>query len=162
MKGQLWSQHALAKELGHNERTIARMLDSVPADGKITGGHRGWYLTTALAALSEYSASSSQLRPTVAAKNDWRSDPCNHPPPPYLAAAADKALAMLDRVFDATTVEERRAAYDPKALDEWDAAFEREYEELGPDFERLFRPAQSSGRDYYRALVAKMLGCAHE
>ena len=51
MTRQLWSISALAVELGKDRRTVAAALDGVTADGTINGGHRGWWLSTALAAL---------------------------------------------------------------------------------------------------------------
>ena len=53
MTRQLFSISALAVELGHDRRTIAAALDTVTADGTIAGGHRGWFLQTALRALND-------------------------------------------------------------------------------------------------------------
>jgi hypothetical protein len=52
MTRQLWSISAIAVEIGRDRRTVARALNGVPADGTIDGGHSGWHLTTALAALA--------------------------------------------------------------------------------------------------------------
>jgi hypothetical protein len=154
---KLWSINRLSTELQRNPRTVARALDDVPEDGKLAG-RPAWHMSTAIDALRQYEGGSNRFdgrSSTGGDGNDWRSG--DYPPPPYVAAAADRALAMLDRMHDAATVEERRAIYDPTALDEWQAAFEREYDELGPEFERIFRPTQSRGGDYYRALVGKLL-----
>lgn len=51
MTKQLYSISALAVELGKDRRTVASALESVPADGTIAGGHRGWFLTSALDAI---------------------------------------------------------------------------------------------------------------
>jgi hypothetical protein len=155
---KLWSINRLSTELQRNQRTIARALTDVPEDGKLAG-RPAWFMSSAVAAMRRYEGGSNRFddRHSVGddRSEDWRSG--DYAPPPYVAAAADRAFAMLDRMHDAATVEERRAIYDPTALDEWQAAFEREYDELGPEFERIFRPTQSRGGDYYRVLVAKLL-----
>ncbi|WP_147377643.1 hypothetical protein [Mesorhizobium waimense] len=51
MTPSLYSISALAVELNRDRRTIAAALDRVTADGVVTGGHRAWYLRTALKAL---------------------------------------------------------------------------------------------------------------
>ncbi|MER9840149.1 hypothetical protein NKJ59_02665 [Mesorhizobium australicum] len=51
MTRSLYSISALAVELNRDRRTIASALDRVTADGTVTGGHRAWYLQTALKAL---------------------------------------------------------------------------------------------------------------
>jgi hypothetical protein len=51
MTRTLFSISALAVELGKDRRTVASVLDSVPSDGTIAGGHRGWFLTSALDAI---------------------------------------------------------------------------------------------------------------
>ena len=51
MTQTLFSISALAVELGKDRRTVAAALDSVPSDGTIAGGHRGWFLTSALDAI---------------------------------------------------------------------------------------------------------------
>jgi hypothetical protein len=51
LTAKLWSLSGLSVELGVNVRTIGQALSNVPADGTIEGGHSGWYLLTALAAL---------------------------------------------------------------------------------------------------------------
>jgi hypothetical protein len=51
MASKLWSINALANELGRNQRTVARALRDVPADGTTEFGHPGWHLATALKAL---------------------------------------------------------------------------------------------------------------
>lgn len=104
--------------------------------------------------MKRYEAQSNRFddrQATGAGNDDWRSG--ESPLPPYLDIAATKALAMLDRVFLATTVEERKAAYDPALLDSWDLALKRENQELG-------HPGQSGGMDYYKTLVAKLLAGA--
>lgn len=50
MQKQLWSLNGLAVELNKDRRTVARALDSVPADG-LVAGNRAWHLQTALKAL---------------------------------------------------------------------------------------------------------------
>jgi hypothetical protein len=52
MTRQLWSLSALSVELGKDRRTVAAVLGRVPADGTIPGGHRGWFLSTALEAFN--------------------------------------------------------------------------------------------------------------
>jgi hypothetical protein len=52
MTKQLWSISAIAVETGRDRRTVAKALNGVPADGAIDGGHSGWHLSTALAALA--------------------------------------------------------------------------------------------------------------
>jgi hypothetical protein len=155
---RLRSVNRLSTELQRNPRTLAKALADVPADGSLAG-RPAWHMSTAVQALRRYEGGSNRFDGRQSTGGDeseaWRGG--DYPPPPHVAAAADRALAMLDRMHDAATVEERRAIYDPTALDEWQAAFEREYEELGEEFERLYRPTQSRGNDYYRALVAKLL-----
>lgn len=51
MTKRLHSISALAVELDRDRRTIAAALKTVPADGTVAGGHSGWFLATALAAL---------------------------------------------------------------------------------------------------------------
>ncbi|MBZ9760664.1 hypothetical protein LB553_07200 [Mesorhizobium sp. CA8] len=51
MTKQIYSISALAVELGRDRRTVAGALDRVVPDGMVKGGHRGWYLQTALKAL---------------------------------------------------------------------------------------------------------------
>ncbi len=51
MTKRLLSISALAVELDRDRRTIAAALKEVPADGRIAGGHGGWFLSTALAAI---------------------------------------------------------------------------------------------------------------
>jgi hypothetical protein len=134
MKRKLWSQHALAKELGHNERTIARVLDSVPADGKITGGHRGWHLKTALAALSDYSAGSSQLR---------TSDDV-HPSgaPVAIERAASAVQDLLDRMRAEESVDRRRELLraDGRCVGELHRLLESDLEERGPEYPKIYGP----------------------
>jgi hypothetical protein len=48
---KLWSLSALAVELGCNIRTVSAALANTPPDGTIEGGHKGWFLLTALEAL---------------------------------------------------------------------------------------------------------------
>lgn len=52
MVKKLWSLSALAVELDRDRRTVAKVLGSVPPDGK-TNGHRAWFLQTALSALDQ-------------------------------------------------------------------------------------------------------------
>jgi hypothetical protein len=87
--------------------------------------------------------------------DDWRSG--DWPVPPYISEAADRALNMMGDMAEATTVEARKAIYDPKLLDAWQAAFRREHREMGPEFEAAYRPTQENGDAYYRALAAKLL-----
>jgi hypothetical protein len=61
MRPRLWSISALAVETRKNPRTIARALRATPAEGTVSGGHDGWFLSTALAALASYERSSDQL-----------------------------------------------------------------------------------------------------
>src|SRR5215204_88798 len=51
MVRQLHSISALAVELSHDRRTIAKALNRIPPDGIRVGGHPGWYLQTAARAL---------------------------------------------------------------------------------------------------------------
>lgn len=50
MTAKLHSLNSLAVELGRDRRTIARALRHVRPDGE-SGGHRAWFLATAIAAL---------------------------------------------------------------------------------------------------------------
>jgi hypothetical protein len=52
MTRQLWTINGLATELGKDRRTLGRVLRHVAADGKTRGGHQGWFMETALRALS--------------------------------------------------------------------------------------------------------------
>jgi hypothetical protein len=159
MGNNLYSVNKLATELRRNARTVVVALANVPPDGQI-GKHPGWFLSTAVAAMTRHESKSNRFAHAPQnSNNDWR-DIENYGLPPYLDAAATRGLAMLDRMFDAATVEERRAVYDPALLDAWEAAFEREYREMGPEFEAAYRPTQSQGANYYRVLVEKMLNGA--
>ena len=51
MQKRLWSVNALAVELGRDRRTVAKVLDGVPPDGRLKG-HAAWYLEAALSALN--------------------------------------------------------------------------------------------------------------
>ena len=135
MKRKLWSQHALAKELGHNERTIARMLECVPADGAIPGGHRGWHMTTALAALSEYSAGSSQLRPTA---------DVHHPSgtPVAIDRAASAVQDMMDRMRAEPNVDRRRELMraEGRSVGQLHRLIESDLEERRPEYPKIYGP----------------------
>jgi hypothetical protein len=61
MTAKLWSLNALSVETGRNPRTIAHALRHTAADGELPGRHKGWLLTTALAALAAYERNSDQL-----------------------------------------------------------------------------------------------------
>jgi len=58
MTRQLWSINGLATELGKDRRTLGRALRYVPADGTTRSGYQGWFMETALRALSKGKASS--------------------------------------------------------------------------------------------------------
>jgi hypothetical protein len=134
MKRKLWSQHALAKELGHNERTIARVLENVPADGAIPGGHRGWHLKTALAALSDYSAGSSQLRTSADV----------HPSgtPVAIDRAASAVQDLLDQLRAETSVEARRVLLraEGRCVGELHRLLEADLEGRGPEYPKIYGP----------------------
>jgi hypothetical protein len=51
MTKKLYSISGLATELGRDRRTLAKRLNGIPPDGVLPGGHKGWFLTTALASL---------------------------------------------------------------------------------------------------------------
>jgi hypothetical protein len=53
MTRQLWSINGLATELGKDRRTLGRALRHVPADGTTQSGYNGWFMETALRALSD-------------------------------------------------------------------------------------------------------------
>jgi hypothetical protein len=64
MTRQLWTLNGLATELGKDRRTLGRALRHVPADGTTRGGYQGWFMETALRALSgKGQASSDPLTP---------------------------------------------------------------------------------------------------
>jgi DNA-binding transcriptional MocR family regulator len=71
---RLWSISSLATELQRNPRTMVRALSETPADGTIKGGHKAWYLTTALATLAAYERSSDQLAVRPLSGGDGKSD----------------------------------------------------------------------------------------
>jgi hypothetical protein len=48
MTPQLFSLSGLAVELRQDRRTVAKKLRGVAPDGELPGGHRGWFLATAL------------------------------------------------------------------------------------------------------------------
>ena len=64
MTRQLWTLSGLATELGKDRRTIGRALRHVPADGTTRGGYEGWFMETALRALSHKGKASSEDAPT--------------------------------------------------------------------------------------------------
>lgn len=53
MPRQLWSINGLATELGKDRRTLGRALRHVPTDGTTQSGYKGWFMETALRALSD-------------------------------------------------------------------------------------------------------------
>ena len=53
MTRQAWSISGLATELGKDRRTIGKALRHVLPDGKTAGGYPGWFMETALLALSD-------------------------------------------------------------------------------------------------------------
>ena len=57
MTRQLWTLNGLATELGKDRRTLGRALRHVPADGTARGGHKGWFMETALRALERQGTS---------------------------------------------------------------------------------------------------------
>jgi hypothetical protein len=152
-KQKLWSVNALSAELQRNPRTLAKALVNVPEDGKLAG-RPAWFMSSAVDALHRYGLSAGGAS-GVSAADDWRTG--DWPVPSYIAEAADAALFMLGEMAEATTVEQRRALYNPKILDAWQAAFRREHREMGSEFEAAYRPTQENGDAYYRALVAKLL-----
>lgn len=65
----VWSIGALARELGRDRRTVSTALRDVPADGELPGGHKGWTLRTALAALNDrHESQTERLRRAQAEK----------------------------------------------------------------------------------------------
>lgn len=74
MTRQLYSISALATELNRDRRTVAKALDTVIADGTVAGGHRAWFLKTALQALKEVPKEPGQgpLFAYLARLEDWR------------------------------------------------------------------------------------------
>jgi hypothetical protein len=53
MTRQIWSINGLATELGKDRRTLGRALRHVPTDGTTQSGYKGWFMETALRALSD-------------------------------------------------------------------------------------------------------------
>ena len=53
MTARIYSLNALATELGHDRRTVAKALSHTPPDGKCEDGADGWYLRTALQRLGD-------------------------------------------------------------------------------------------------------------
>jgi|ERR1700730_5672390 hypothetical protein len=64
MTRQLWSLNGLATELGKDRRTLGRVLRHVAADGTTRGGYQGWFMETALRALSHKGKAGSEDVPT--------------------------------------------------------------------------------------------------
>ena len=64
MTKRSWSINALAVELAHDRRTVARALARVPAD-KVVGGRKEWFLKTALSALNSRGSSPSTEDPRL-------------------------------------------------------------------------------------------------
>ena len=64
MTRQLWTLNGLATELGKDRRTLGRALRHVPADGTTRGGYQGWFMETALRALSDKGQASDEDPPT--------------------------------------------------------------------------------------------------
>lgn len=64
MTRQLWTLNGLATELGKDRRTLGRILRHVPADGTTQGGYKGWFMETALRALSDKGKASNEDAPT--------------------------------------------------------------------------------------------------
>lgn len=60
MTRQLWTLNGLATELGKDRRTLGRALRHVPADGTTRGGYQGWFMETALRALSRTGQASGE------------------------------------------------------------------------------------------------------
>ena len=64
MTRQLWTINGLATELGKDRRTLGRALQHVAADGTTRGGYQGWFMETALRALSHKGKASNEDAPT--------------------------------------------------------------------------------------------------
>ena len=64
MTRQAWSISGLATELGKDRRTIGKALRHVLPDGKTAGGYPGWFMETALRALSDKGKDSVEDVPT--------------------------------------------------------------------------------------------------
>jgi len=64
MTRQLWSINGLATELGKDRRTLGRALRYVPTDGTTGRGYQGWFMETALRALSHKDETSGDDPPT--------------------------------------------------------------------------------------------------
>jgi hypothetical protein len=103
MTKQLWSISALAVELGRDRRTIAAALRDVPADG-MNGADRGWYLSTALAALGEgrssrpasYAPRESVLAHWLHRLGGWREIYLEREPQPVMSFAETCAVWKVD------------------------------------------------------------------
>ena len=64
MTRQAWSISGLATELGKDRRTIGKALRHVLPDGTTAGGYPGWFMETALRALSDKGKDSVEAAPT--------------------------------------------------------------------------------------------------
>jgi hypothetical protein len=64
MTRQLWTINGLATELDKDRRTVGRALRNVPADGTTRGGHKGWFMQTALDALGAKDRACDEDPPT--------------------------------------------------------------------------------------------------
>ena len=64
MTRRLWTLNGLATELGKDRRTLGRALRHVPADGTTRGGYQGWFMETALRALSDKGKARVEQGPT--------------------------------------------------------------------------------------------------
>lgn len=90
MAEELLSINALASQLGHDRRTLSKMLKLYPADGETPSGDRLWYRSTAERALNdaaEAAFSGGDDNAVLAAVEDTASDMLN-------------ALARLEREPD--------------------------------------------------------------
>lgn len=108
MRPQLYGISALAVELGHVARTVARALRDVPAEGK-KGRHPAWTMRTAVDALNSHLGASNQF-------HTWRVSGMSLPGPSPMPAGAIDAIVsanesverFLRRLRATPTAEARR------------------------------------------------------
>jgi hypothetical protein len=97
---KLWSINRLSTELQRNQRTIARALTDVPADGSLAG-RPAWHMATAISAMRKYEGGSNRFDGLIGVDSD-------DAVPPAIASAVDAVQDLVARMRSEESVECRR------------------------------------------------------
>jgi hypothetical protein len=134
---QLWTQNALAIELGRDIRTVARALKHIPPDGKI-GKRDGWRMTSAVVALARHEAASDQLA-RRRSNGDGSNDSLDQ-----LVGTAERVEEMLVRLRREPDLERRRKILQEHGskVGALDRALKTDCERRGPEAEIVLAPVR--------------------